>query len=109
MAVSLKGRIRHLFPEFLTYTLVVLGTVQAARAVSAGALQPLTDGLYHFCIFIQPDCHICTSFVVLREGRCPSLVVYSSFFSKREYPFPYWTQRETRLSVAEDISTCSIT
>ena len=29
--------------------------------------------------------------------------------SKREYPFPYCTQRDTRLKVAEEISACAIT
>ena len=32
-----------------------------------------------------------------------------SFFSRREYPLPNWTHRETRLKVAEEISALAIT
>ena len=31
------------------------------------------------------------------------------FFNTVEYPLPYWTHRETRLKVAEEISDCCIT
>lgn len=31
------------------------------------------------------------------------------FFSSREYPLPYWTHLDTRLSVAEEMSACAMT
>ena len=58
MAVALKVRIRDLLPEFLADALVLLGALQAAGAVSAGALESLFDGGHHFLIVIQPNSHM---------------------------------------------------
>jgi hypothetical protein len=58
MAVTLIVGIRDLFPEFLADTLILLGTLQTAGAVTAGALQAFLDGSNHFFIFIQPDSHM---------------------------------------------------
>ena len=58
MTVALKVRIRDLLAEFLADALVLLGALQAAGAVSAGALESLFDRGYHFFIFIQPDSHM---------------------------------------------------
>ena len=57
MAVTLKCRIRHLFTEFLTDTLVFLRTLKPAGAITACPLQAFPDHLHHFLIFIQPNCH----------------------------------------------------
>ena len=63
MTVSFEIRICDLLPELLANALVLLGPLQAARAISAGSLQPLTDGLDHFFIFVQPHCHKITTFL----------------------------------------------
>ena len=65
MTVALEIRIGDLLTEFLANTLVVFGTLQAAGAISPGTLQAVTDGLYHFFIFIQSHCHVITSFVFI--------------------------------------------
>ena len=62
VAVTLKIGVRNLLPEFLTNALIILGTVQPAGAIAAGALQAVPDGLDHFFVFIEPNCHGVTSF-----------------------------------------------
>ena len=57
MAVTLEIGICDLLPEFLANALILLGTLQAARAITTGTLQAVFHGLYHFCIFIESDCH----------------------------------------------------
>ena len=55
MAVSGEVGILNLLAEFLTNALVLLCPFQTAGAVSTGALETLSDHLYHFFIFIQSD------------------------------------------------------
>ena len=52
MAETLEIRVGHLLPELLADALVLLGPLQAAGAVSAGALQTLLYRGYNFFIFI---------------------------------------------------------
>ena len=63
MTVSLVIGIRNLLPEFLADALIILGAFQTAGAIAAGALQAVPDGLNHFFIFIEPNCHGVTSFL----------------------------------------------
>ena len=58
MTVAFVVRICDLFPEFLANTLVFLSAFQAAGAIASGALQALTDRLYHFFVIIQSDSHL---------------------------------------------------
>ena len=71
MTVTVKFGIGHLFPEFLADALVILGAFQTAGAIAAGALQAIADGLHHFLIFIEPNCHGVTSFPksIIRENH----------------------------------------
>ena len=61
MAISLELGIGNLIAEFLADALVLLCTLQAAGAISAGTLQTVFDHLNHFLIFIQSDGHNITS------------------------------------------------
>ena len=65
-AVAVAGEIgiSHLLPEFLADALVILGAFQTAGAIAAGALQAVPDGLNHFFIFIEPNCHVVTSLLI---------------------------------------------
>ena len=56
MTVTLEIGVRDLLPEFLADALIVLGPLQTAGAVAAGALQALPDGLDHFLVFVQSEC-----------------------------------------------------
>ena len=58
MAETLEIGVFHLLPELLADALVLLGPLQAAGAVSAGALESLFDGGHHFLIVIQPNSHM---------------------------------------------------
>jgi hypothetical protein len=62
MAVPLKIRILDLGAEFCANALVFLGALQATRAIATGALQTLTDRIYHLFILVQSDCHGNTPF-----------------------------------------------
>ena len=64
MTVALEVRIRDLLPELLADALIILAALQAAGTVTTGTLQPLFNGIHHFLIFIQPNCHTNTSFPV---------------------------------------------
>ena len=45
-----------------------------------------------------------------KRSRSDGRLLFSHFsFSRLEYPCPYWTQRETRLSVAEEMSAWDMT
>ena len=55
MAVALEIGVGNLVAEFLTHALVLLRPLQAAGAVSAGALQALPDSGNNLFIFIQPN------------------------------------------------------
>ena len=57
MTVAFEVRIGDLLPEFLADTLIVLGAFQTAGTVAAGALETVTNGLDHFLILIQTNCH----------------------------------------------------
>ena len=57
VTVALEIGIRNLLPELLADAAVVLGALQAAGTVAAGALQALPDRLYHFRIVVEFDCH----------------------------------------------------
>ena len=61
MAETLKIGVFHLLPEFLADALVLLGPLQAAGTVSAGALQTLADHRHHFLVIIQTNSHSITS------------------------------------------------
>ena len=63
MAITLEIGVCDLLPEFLANALILLGTLEAARAIATGTLQAFLDGLNHFCIFIQSDSHGNTSFL----------------------------------------------
>ena len=69
MAVAGEIGVFHLLPEFLADALVVLGAFQTAGAIAAGALQAVPDGLNHFFIFIEPNCHGVTSFLKSIIGK----------------------------------------
>ena len=56
MAIALEIGISDLFTEFLADALILLGPLQAAGAVTAGALQALPDGLDHFLVLVQSEC-----------------------------------------------------
>ena len=58
MAVAFEVGISDLLPEFFANALVLLGTLQAARTVSAGAFKALFDGGNHFFIFVESDGHM---------------------------------------------------
>ena len=71
MAETLKIGVFHLLPEFLADTLVLLGPLQAAGAVSAGALQTLPDHGHHFLVIVQSNCHGITSFLPYYSQASP--------------------------------------
>ena len=52
MAVTLKFRIRDLFPELLADALILFSALKSAGTIAAGALQTFLDGSNHFFIFI---------------------------------------------------------
>ena len=56
MAIALEVGISNLLPEFLADALILLGPLQTAGAVAAGALQTLPNGLNHFLVFVQSEC-----------------------------------------------------
>ena len=58
MTVSLEFGIRDLFPEFLAHALVFFCPLQSAGAVTAGALQSVTDDFNHFLIFVETYGHV---------------------------------------------------
>ena len=61
MTETLEIGVFHLLPELLADALVFLGPLQAAGAVSAGALQTLPDHSHHFLVIVQPNSHAITS------------------------------------------------
>ena len=63
MAVTLEIGVGDLLSEFLADALIVLTALHAAGAIAAGPLEPFSHGLYHFLIFVQPNCHMATSFL----------------------------------------------
>ena len=65
MAVALEVGISNLLPEFFANALVLFGTLEAARTVSAGALESIPDSLYHLLILIQPNRHTLTSLLLI--------------------------------------------
>ena len=69
MTVAGKVRIGDLLPEFLADALIILGAFQTAGAIAAGALQAVPDGLNHFLVFIEPNCHGVTSFLKTIIGK----------------------------------------
>ena len=71
MAETLKIGVFHLLPEFIAETLVLLGPLQAAVAVSAGALQTLADHSHHFLVIVQSNCHGITSFLPYYSQASP--------------------------------------
>ena len=71
MAETLKIGIFHLLTEFLADALVLLRPLQAAGAVSAGALQTLADHGHHFLVIVQSNCHGITSFLPYYSQRSP--------------------------------------
>ena len=46
-----------LLPEFLADALVLLGPLQTAGAITAGAFQTVLHHLYHFLVLVEPNCH----------------------------------------------------
>ena len=61
MTIPLEFRIGNLLTELFANAFIVLRSLQTAGAITAGSLQSLFDGLHHFLIFIQSDCHGTTS------------------------------------------------
>ena len=51
MAIAFEIRIGDLLPELLTDALILLGPLQAAGAITAGAFQSLADFFYNFSHF----------------------------------------------------------
>lgn len=62
-AVTVPGiiGIRDLFPEFLTNALILLCPLQPAGTIATGTPEAFPDGLDHFFIVIESDCHSATS------------------------------------------------
>ena len=52
MAKTLKVGVNNLLTEFLADALILLGALETAGAIAAGALQTLPDGSDNFLIFI---------------------------------------------------------
>ena len=52
MAIALEIGVFHLLPELLADALILLGALETAGAIAAGALQTLPDGSDNFLIFI---------------------------------------------------------
>ena len=52
MAESLKAGIGDLLPELLANALIFLGPLQAAGAITSGALEAIFHHLNHFLIFV---------------------------------------------------------
>ena len=52
MTIALKIGIGDLLPELLADALILLGALETAGAIAAGALQTLPDGSDNFLIFI---------------------------------------------------------
>ena len=61
MTISGEFRVCDLLPKLLTDALILLGPLQPAGAIATGSLQAFFDGLDHFLIFVQSDCHKITS------------------------------------------------
>ena len=57
MAETMIVRIRNLLPELFADALILLHPLQTTGAIASGTLQTVFDHLYHFLIFIQPNCH----------------------------------------------------
>ena len=71
MAETLEIGIFHLLPDLLADALFLLGPLQSAGAVSAGALQTLADHGHHFLVIVQSNCHGITSFLPYYSQRSP--------------------------------------
>ena len=61
MAITLEIGVGNLLPELLANALILLCALQAARAITAGALQAFFDPLDHFLVLIEPYSHGFTS------------------------------------------------
>jgi hypothetical protein len=57
MAITLEIGVCDLLTELLANALILLGTLEAAGAITTGTLQAVLYGLDYFCIFVQSDCH----------------------------------------------------
>ena len=57
VAVTLEVLVGHLVAELLAHALVLRRLFQPARAISAGAPQPLADGLYNLLVVVEPYLH----------------------------------------------------
>ena len=73
MAITGEVRVSDLLTEFLTDTLILLSTLQAAGAIAAGTLESVFYSLYYFLIFIEPHCHDNTSFRIYYTIFSPSV------------------------------------
>ena len=71
MAETLEIGVGHLLPELLADALVLLSPLQAAGAVSAGALQTLADHRHHFLVIVQTNRHGITSFLPYYSHTSP--------------------------------------
>ena len=58
MTITLVVWIGNLLPEFLADAFILFRPLQTAGAISPCTLQAIPNGLHHFFIFIQTNCHI---------------------------------------------------
>ena len=73
MAVAFKFGVGDLLPKFLADALIIFAALQTAGTVSTGTLQSFPDGLHHFLIFIQPNCHSVASLLFISLNGFKSL------------------------------------
>ncbi len=88
MTVAFKRRIRDLLPKLLADALIVLGMLQSAGAITAGAFQSLPNRLYHFLIFIQMYSHGNTPFYFYHTIRTavPQPDILQNVYTEADVP-----------------------
>ena len=81
MAVTGEIRVSDLLLKFLAHALILFCPLQAAGAIATGALQTVLNYLDDLFIFIQPNCHMNTSFFFLLYDGCQEAAVFVFLFS----------------------------
>ncbi len=55
MTIAFEIGVGNLFSELLAHTLIVFGTLPAARTIPARSFKSLADGFYYLFVFVKSD------------------------------------------------------